>query len=75
MYRENDYSTKTGFTKEQEFCEQLDRMKLSSLWTYMSGLDLLKRFLGICDAFPKTFFPWEWSTVTDIHVMSGFSAC
>lgn len=42
MYREDDYSTKTGSTKEQEFCEQLDRMKLSSLETYTSKIVLLK---------------------------------
>lgn len=59
MYREDDYSNKTGSTKKQEFCEQLDRMKLSSLWTYASELVLLQGFIGICvevNSSPQNFF-------------------
>ena len=59
MYGEDDYSNKTGSIKKQEFCKQLDRMKLPSLWTYTSELVLLQGFLGICEevnSSPKPFF-------------------
>lgn len=58
MHRENDYSSKTGSTKKQEFCEPLKRMKCPSLWTYTSELVLLQGFLSICKGVsppPKAF--------------------
>lgn len=59
MYGEDDYSSKTGSTKKQEFCEQLDRMTFPSLWTYTSEFVLLQGFLGICEGVnssPEPFF-------------------
>lgn len=58
MHREDDYSSRTGSTKKQEFCEQLERMTCPSLQTYTSELVLLHGFLSICKVVnspPKAF--------------------